>query len=369
VVFNPAAISRQKYVVTPASHLRHWHDSGRASVALARKHPDTRAELHEALPAKWGLRRWLWRPVLRTPILGSAVLGTARRIALFRVRDGKGTDRAQRFYFAVRDAERLRGALEVGGVPDEPPVCVLAYHAIEDLGGDPHLAPYGVPPALLERQLDAVVALGYRFVGLTEALSALQGTAAEGDRLALVTFDDCYASLLDAGLPVLRSRGIPAVAFAVSARVGATNEWSRRHGARELPLLDADGLRRLAENGVEIGAHSRTHRPLRGLHAGELAAEVAGSVEELERLGLPRPRAFAYPHGQYDEASRAAVPDAGLDAAFTTRIDIARPSSDRFALPRIELTPHEAGWRLRLKLAAARAPGPVARFVARRSLR
>jgi glycosyltransferase involved in cell wall biosynthesis/peptidoglycan/xylan/chitin deacetylase (PgdA/CDA1 family) len=370
VVFNPAAVSRQRYVVTPAEHLRHWRNSGRASVALARKHPDTRGALHESLPAKWGLRRWLWRPVLRTPLVGRAVLGAARRIALFRVRDGQGSEAAKRFFFTVRDAQRLRGALEAGGVPDVPRLCVLAYHAVEDLADDPLMRPYGVSPELLAEQLEAMVALGYRFVGLGEALRALQGADGDEDRLALVTFDDCYVSLLEAGLPVLRSRGIPAVAFAVSGLVGATNEWSHRHGARELPLLDAAGLHRLAQGGVEIGAHSRTHRQLRDLDADELAAEIAGSVEDLERLGLARPRAFAYPHGVYDEASRASVRDSGLEVAFRTQIGIARPSSDRFALPRVEMTPHETGWRLRLKLAAAeRAPGPLARRVARWSLR
>jgi hypothetical protein len=84
---------------------------------------------------------------------------------------------------------------------------------------------------------------------------------------------------------------------------------------------------------------------------------------------LPRPRAFAYPHGEHDAASRAAAREAGVDAAFTVRIGIARPSSDRFALPRIEITPREVGGRLRFKLAAAKAPGPVARRVARWSLR
>jgi GT2 family glycosyltransferase/peptidoglycan/xylan/chitin deacetylase (PgdA/CDA1 family) len=369
VIFNGAAVSRQKYVVTPARHLRQWRDAGRASVALVRKHPETSAELQELFPGQRGLRRWVLRPLLGTPVVGWALLGAARAIALLGVRNGQGGDRAKRLFFAVRDAERLRGTIEAGGVPDEPALCVLAYHAIEDLPGDPVLAPYGVPPDLFGRQLDAVAALGFRFVGLSEALSALRGAGAENDRLALVTFDDCYPSVLHAGLPALRSRGIPAVAFAVSARVGATNEWDRRHGAGELRLLDADGLRDLAEGGVEIGAHSRTHRSLDGMGPDELAAEVTGSVDELERLGLPRPRAFAYPHGEYDAAARAAVRDAGLEAAFTVRIGIARPSSDRFALPRIEITPRDVGWRLRLKLAAANAPGPIARRVARRSLR
>jgi peptidoglycan/xylan/chitin deacetylase (PgdA/CDA1 family) len=319
------------------------------------------------LPARGGMRRWVWRPVLGMPVVGRAVLGAARTAALLGVHTAGSSDRARRLFFAVRDAERIRGTIEAGGVPNGPALCVLAYHAVEDLRGDPVLAPYGVPPDLFARQLDQVAAQGFRFVGLSEALSALRGEAPEDDRLALVTFDDCYPSVLAAGLPVLRSRDIPAVAFAVSGRT--TNEWDRRHGARELPLLDADGLRSLREGGIEIGAHSRTHPSLRGLDARALADEVVGSVDDLERLGFPRPRAFAYPHGEYDDAGRAAVRDAGLDAAFSVRMAIARPFDDLFAIPRIEMTPFDVGWQLRTKLAAAKAPAPVARRVAARSLR
>jgi glycosyltransferase involved in cell wall biosynthesis/peptidoglycan/xylan/chitin deacetylase (PgdA/CDA1 family) len=369
LVFNPAAISRQKYVVTPANYLRQWRDAGRASVALARRYPERRAQVQESLAAHWGLRRWLWRPLLGTPLVGPALLAAVRSIALHGVRDGQGSERAKRLFFVVRDAERLRGAIEAGGLPDRPQVHVLAYHAIEDLSGDPVMAPYGVPSDVFARQLDALTSLGFRFVGLTEALEALDGQGPDDVRRALLTFDDCYVSLLEAGVPLLRSRGIPAVAFAVSGRLGGTSEWTRSQSAAERPLLDADGLRRLAEAGVEIGAHSHTHPALPRLRPDELASEVRGSVDELERRGLARPRAFAYPYGEWDAAARDAVRDAGLAAAFTTRIGIARPSSDRLALPRIEITPREVGWRLRAKLAAASAPGPIARRVARRSLR
>jgi len=40
VVFNPNAISWQRYVVTPRQYLRQYRQSGRAAVILARKHPD-----------------------------------------------------------------------------------------------------------------------------------------------------------------------------------------------------------------------------------------------------------------------------------------------------------------------------------------
>lgn len=369
VVFNPAAISRQKYVVSPAGNLRQWRDAGRTNVLLLNKHPDVRADLQPALPRRSGLSWWVWRPLLHIPLLGRAVLAAARGAALLAVRGGRRDERAKRLFFAVREAELLRGTIEAGGIPEGPSVCVLAYHAIEEVRDDPVFAPYGVSPATLGEQLDTVAAAGFRFVGLTEALEALRGGGRDDERLALVTFDDCYTTVLDAGVPELQRRGIEGVAFAVSGRLGGTNDWDEKHGARQLRMLDADGLRRLTDAGIEIGAHSRTHPMLVGLDAEHVADEVLGSVEDLERVGLPRPRVFAYPHGEHDATSRAGARDAGLDAAFGVTMGIARPGSDRFALPRIEMTPHDVGWRLRAKLVAARGPTRFAERLARRSLR
>ncbi len=369
LVFNPAAVSWQRYVVTPAHYLRQYRDAGRANAALVRKHPEVYPHLRSLLPAEAGPERWLLRRVLGTPVLGTTLLGSARTGALLAVRDGRTGPRRRRLFYAVRDAEIIRGSVEAGGLPAGPLVCVLAYHAVADLRDDPVLAPFGVLPELLGRQLDAVAEAGFRYVGLTEILDALRGGTEEQERLALVTFDDCYTSVLEEGVPVLRARGVPAVAFAVGGHIGGTNAWDRSTGAGELELLDAEGLRALVDAGVEIGAHSRTHRPLPSLETAEIADEIRGSIEDIEALGLPRPRAIAYPHGEEDERVRSAAAAAGLDVGFTTRLGMASPLTDPFALPRIELTPRDAGAALRLKLAAARAPGRVARWVAERSLR
>ena len=109
----------------------------------------------------------------------------------------------------------------------------------------------------------------------------------------LLTFDDAYAHLRSAALPLLRERRLAAVVFAVADRVGGVNEWERAKGAGVvLELLDGDGLSELAASGAEIGSHAATHRPLTRVPADELDAELTGSAGTLESLGLPRPRAL-----------------------------------------------------------------------------
>jgi peptidoglycan/xylan/chitin deacetylase (PgdA/CDA1 family) len=280
-----------------------------------------------------------------------------RAAAVALVRSGRQEGWVRQLFFGLRTTEHLRGVRQArrafsGG----DGVAVLAYHAVSDLGNDPVLAEYGIPAERLAEQLDGLAERGWSFVGLDAVLAAFEGRGSLPRRAALVTFDDCYVDLLGEGLPLLAERGVPALAFAVAGLTGASNEWDRPLGARELPLLDAAGLRQLAAGGVEIGSHAMTHRPLARLEQGEVAKEVEESAARLESLGLPRPRALSYPHGESNAAVEAAAGEAGYLAAFTVDPGIADRSCNRLALPRIEVLASDSMRALQVKLATARWP-------------
>jgi peptidoglycan/xylan/chitin deacetylase (PgdA/CDA1 family) len=244
---------------------------------------------------------------------------------------------------------------------------VLAYHAIADTTGYGRLEPYGVRPDDFRRQITALQGAGYHFVSANEMLHFLRGSGGLPRRPVLLTFDDCFASVLQYALPVLDHYEVPAVAFAVTARIGGTNEWSWSAGTPQLRLLDLEGLGLLGRNGVEIGSHSRNHPQLPRVSADELAAEVVGSREELQALAMGPVRLFAYPYGESDERVRQAVESAGYQAAFTVDPGLARPGVDPYQIPRIEILRGDKGWRFRWKVAVAgpllqRREGPLALF-------
>lgn len=85
--------------------------------------------------------------------------------------------------------------------------------------------------------------------------------------------------------------------------------------------LDWNEVRSLAEEGLEFGAHTRTHAILSRLGDAEIEQEVSGSFDDLhERLGA-KPLAFAYPNGargDFSERDEAAVRNAGFALAFST---------------------------------------------------
>jgi len=236
---------------------------------------------------------------------------------------------------------------------------ILAYHAIADLGDDPVLAEYGVPPALFAAHLDTLLAKGWSFVGLDAVLAALAGEGELPPRALLLTFDDAYTDLLEVACPILTERGVPGLVFAVAGKLGGTNEWDNKRRATTLELLDAEGLRAAIAQGVEVGAHTTNHRPLPKVPADELEEEIAGSGRRLEQAGLPRPRSFSYPYGRWNPELASMAREAGYEVAFTVDWGVVGEGADPFTLPRVEIHASDTPRKLRLKLLAAGWPGKL----------
>jgi len=362
LVFNPAAISYQYYDVDPAEYLRRAFEAGRASQELLVKHPELADRLVHGPRFRTRRSRWLLGPLVAAP-RGISLPLRAGVAAL--VRSGRIGSRLRKVFFSVRTLEHLRGKRAARRASSSGQAVVICYHAIADLSDDPILREYGVPRARFAEHLDMLARRGHSFVGLDAILEALEGRGTLPAGAVLVTFDDAYADLLSSACPVLTERGIPAVAFAVSGQIGGTNDWDRPLGAAALPLLDADGLRAVGAEGVEVGSHGVTHRILPRLTPEEVAEELQESAARLESLGLPRPRAFAYPHGEWDPACAAAAGDAGYAAAFTVEPGVVRRGARRFSLPRIEVLASDTPRKLRIKLATAEWPARWRRRVLR----
>jgi hypothetical protein len=200
IVFNSAAISWQYYVVQPHQYLRQRYQAGHADVAFVRKHP-AEAETIFTRRAKGWVTRYVWRPVLALPLLTAPLIRALRWLALTLIDRGIQHSISANLFFEARTVEYWRGVQEAGGIPRPRPLRVLSYHAIADLAGTPVLEPYGVPPDMFRRQLDALLQAGFRFVSADEFLRFLHGRGGLPRRALLLTFDDCYEELLDVCRP------------------------------------------------------------------------------------------------------------------------------------------------------------------------
>jgi peptidoglycan/xylan/chitin deacetylase (PgdA/CDA1 family) len=110
-------------------------------------------------------------------------------------------------------------------------------------------------------------------------------------------------------------------------------------------------LRRLADAGWEIGAHTRTHPHLTHVDDARLAEELRGSRADCEaRLGVPC-HSLAYPFGDVDARVVAATASAGFAAAGALPTRLTRPRPLEW--PRVGIYHVDAQWRFRLKAAPA----------------
>ncbi|MGH9380711.1 MAG: glycosyltransferase [Thermoanaerobaculia bacterium] len=353
VVFNPRAISRQRYVVEPRQYLRQWYEAGRADVGFARKHPEQATTLFALNGSgRWTVRLF-WRPIQACGPIARLLSNRLRGLSLWLLDRRVANRVTTRLFRQAVAGTYWRGVHEAGGMPRPRPARVLAFHAVTDSARDSVIGTFAVPPDQFAWQLDRLERAGYHFVSVEEFLRFLSGRGGLPRRPVLLTFDDCYEDLLGTAAPLLERRRIPAAAFAVSGLVGATNEWDRAMGAPELRLLDGEGLRALAGMNVEIGAHSRSHRELPSLAEEAIRDEIEGSIQELEDQGLRRPRIFAYPYGESDARVERAVRAAGLQAAFTCRPGLVRAGQDPYRIPRIEILRRDAGWRFLFKVRTA----------------
>lgn len=168
------------------------------------------------------------------------------------------------------------------------------------------------------------------------SLAELLAQPTEADAVAL-TFDDGFVTFVDRAWPLLRDHGLNATVFVVSDHAGGTNAWGGRAaaGIPTLPLMGWDTLGRLAEAGVELGAHTRTHRDLRGASPAELEDELEGSAERIACETGRRPSSFAYPFGLVDAAAAAAVARV-YARACTTALRPLGPREDAHRLPRLD---------------------------------
>lgn len=187
---------------------------------------------------------------------------------------------------------------------------------------------------LLER-LDLSALRGAAGRDLTPGIDALIGdylAAPTGRRRELINLlCEAFKEIPDA-----RKEAIMA-AMAESGGGGAGSEDARL-------MLDWAGVRALAEAGVGIGSHSRSHPILSRLPADDAVAEIVLSKRDIEsRLGTPC-RLFAYPNGRPADIpadAPASLAAAGYRAAFTTVPGTNARGTDRMAMRRLPVGDYE----------------------------
>jgi peptidoglycan/xylan/chitin deacetylase (PgdA/CDA1 family) len=227
-----------------------------------------------------------------------------------------------------------------GGLLDGIPI--LMYHRVAT-DGPPGLERFRVDPILFEEQLSALAHHGYSTIGLSDWVELSRSEGAMGKPIIL-TFDDGYRDFLTAALSPLQKYLFSATVFLVADRIGGFADWDASYG-KAAPLMSWQEIREIADEGIDLGCHSLTHRPMTEMSYSDLMNDTRQARASLEHgLGSPITH-FAYPYGAENPAVRSVIAALGFSSAVSCRAALAHLGDDNLSLPRIEVpgncTPEE----------------------------
>ncbi len=229
---------------------------------------------------------------------------------------------------------------------------ILVYHSV---CADPPewIAPYSVSPETFSAHLDAVAASGRQPLTVSQYAGVLRGSGSLPPRAVLITVDDGFADFADHILPALAARKMPSTLYVTTGALEGRRAESVLPPARMLRSTDLPGLEAA---GVEIGAHSHTHRQLDVLPAREVERELSLSGALLAEWLGHGIRSFAYPHGYWRPGILPLVREAGFDTACAVGNSFSSAADRMLTLPRLMVTAHTDGPAVAAWLAGSGPP-------------
>ncbi len=243
--------------------------------------------------------------------------------------------------------------------PSGPRVSILMYHQVGVF--EPmreHRANY-CDHRRFAAQMDLLARLGYRVLGLDDALAGLRGERPLPARAVVLTFDDAYDNFAEYAWPVLERHGFPATVYAISGWLGRRAEWFAKDPGRPIPtLMSAERLRELHAAGITIGSHSVDHLKLGTLDPEAQRRQLVDSRAALEDvLGAPVLH-LCYPFGSFDQTTVQLAGEAGYRSATTCLRGAAGSDDHPLVLPRKAISFGDDRLGYWWKLAVKHAPKP-----------
>jgi peptidoglycan/xylan/chitin deacetylase (PgdA/CDA1 family) len=231
-----------------------------------------------------------------------------------------------------------RAALAHAAARGQAPISILFYHRI----ADDHPNDWTMSNAMFAQQI-AWLRRHFDIISLTAAQSRLRN--GENDRPAVcLTFDDGYGDNCAAAIPLLVKERISCTYF-VSAKYILEGAPFPHDVARGQPLRPntISELRAMAQAGIEIGAHTRTHCDLGQIHdPRRLRDEIVDAAHDLEDAVQSPIRFFAFPYGQHENLNQEAfhlARRAGYQGVCSAYGGYNYPGDDEFHLQRIHADP------------------------------
>ena len=216
---------------------------------------------------------------------------------------------------------------------------VLTYHHVGERrrGVEPTLT---ITPEQFDHQLNWLKSHGYTTISALHLHEVLKGRTVMPPQPVLLTFDDGYKDLCEFVFPALLARGFTATVLLVTGRLGEASSWDETAGWASLPLMSREDVRKWAEQGIDFGAHSRTHPSLTEISDEALVPELSGSAADLHQILQKEVICLAYPHGHHNAAVRS-LTARYFGLAFSCEEGLNDSTVDHFRIRRTMVRPRD----------------------------
>ncbi|MFX0205354.1 MAG: polysaccharide deacetylase family protein [Candidatus Hodarchaeota archaeon] len=199
----------------------------------------------------------------------------------------------------------------------EVQIPILMYHNI-------HPAPdslYTMPLAVFESQMSFLKENKYKTISLSQVIKLNK----LNHNYILLTFDDGYIENYMYAFPILIRHGFHATFFVITNKIDTPGYMSWKH------------LDELANNGMEIGSHTLSHRALRTLDRISVLEELRISKSLIEAQLNRQVPFLSFPHGSFNRQILALAKEAGYMGCCTSRFGYYRSNIDPYKINRINI--------------------------------
>lgn len=215
---------------------------------------------------------------------------------------------------------------------DSIKVPVLQYHDISDQFRDE----YTISPSIFAAQMEWLYSHGYKALSVKE-IDGVNGS----EKVAIITFDDGYASFMDYAFPLLKEYGFKATIHIIGQHVGT---FIVEGGSR--PMLSWDEYRCLIKSGlVDLGCHTYNMHIWRG----NIGGVIMFSEEERKKDLLLFQEIFqkeigkdteilAWPYGLYNKNAMEIAKKVGFKYILTSNEGYLREGYDPYEIPRLNIS-------------------------------
>ncbi|MHC4870527.1 MAG: polysaccharide deacetylase family protein [Planctomycetota bacterium] len=226
---------------------------------------------------------------------------------------------------------------------------IYMYHHVVSKDNLPQDAHLYVTDNTLAEQILLLRHWGYEFLSLSQAWEKIKSGEKPG-KSAVLTFDDVYYDFYESAFPILREFDVPATIFAISGNI--CNSDVPYRVAPGLYGITASHLREMSDSGMEVGAHTVTHRELTSLSDEEAWVELNESKDSLEEIIDAPVKNFCYPRGRFSPRIVDIVKECGFECSVSTLRGNKHSVDDQYCLKRIRSGEERKGFKLKYTTSA-----------------